>query len=272
MDLYTRTSYELAKKLTAQYSTSFSMSSRLFDARIRNHIYAIYGMVRIADEIVDTFKTAGAQQMLQDFQDQVLTACKTQHSTNPIIHAFADTAHRFGIDEALITPFFDSMETDLHAKTFSQQAYRKYIYGSAEVIGLMCLKVFVDNDAEQYQQLQHGAARLGAAYQKVNFLRDFAADHHTLGRVYFPGVTYKSFSEHDKQSITADIRKDFSETENALHKLPTNSRRAVTASYAYYRALLNKIDQTPVATLKQQRIRISNSQKVYLLARARVGL
>lgn len=266
MELYTATSYELSRLLTIRYSTSFSTSSKLFSAHIRPHIYAIYGLVRIADEIVDTYQGADAASKLDALEAEVDEAMRVQYSTNPIVHSFALTAVSYGIEKDLITPFFESMRTDLTAKTFSKKAYKTYIYGSAEVIGLMCLKVFCEQDDNLYASLEKGASALGAAYQKVNFLRDIASDHQERGRVYFPGVTFESFSEEDKLAIIEDIEADFTAAAPALEKLPANAKSAVSLSAAYYTELLNALRLTPAALIKVKRVRVSDSKKFKLLA------
>lgn len=271
MELYTKLSYDIATRLTTGYSTSFSLSSKLFAASLRPHIYAIYGMVRIADEIVDTYRQDDASEQLDEFERQVYDAVATGYSTNPALHAFGVTARAYGIDRTLIEPFFASMRVDLSAKKFTEKTYREYIYGSAEVVGLMCLKVFVDNDASLYERLHEGASALGAAYQKVNFLRDIRADHRELGRMYFPGVTYKSFDEHDKQHIVDDIAADFALADQALPLLPSSSRRAVAASRAYYGALFDKLARASVGDIKSRRIRVPDWYKLVLLARAAVS-
>lgn len=225
-------------------------------------------MVRIADEIVDTYRQGDAAAMLDDFESQVYASITTGYSTNPALHAFSQTAREYGIDETLIKPFFVSMRMDLSAKTFSDKQYRTYIYGSAEVVGLMCLRVFVAGDEKMYKASREGAAALGAAYQKVNFLRDIKADHEELGRMYFPGVTYRTFDEHDKQRIIDDIDRDFASAKAALPMLPGSSRRAVTASMYYYGELYKRLERASVADLKSHRIRVPNPQKFALLMKA----
>lgn len=271
MELYTKLSYDISTRLTTGYSTSFSLSSKLFAASLRPHIYAIYGMVRLADEIVDTYRQDDAAAQLDDFERQVYDALATGYSTNPALHAFGLTARKYDIDRTLIEPFFHSMRVDLTAKTFTEKAYREYIYGSAEVVGLMCLKVFVDNNPALYERLHDGASALGAAYQKINFLRDIRADHKQLGRMYFPGVTYKSFDEHDKQSIIDDIAADFAKADEALTQLPSSSRRAVSTSRAYYGALFDKLSHASVTDIKSRRIRVPNWYKIILLIKAAVS-
>lgn len=271
MDLYTNTSYELSRIITERYSTSFSMSARLFDTAIRTHIYAIYGLVRIADEIVDTYRGADAAKQLDDLRQQVDSACTVGYSTNPLVHAFALTARQYGIHADLYEPFFDSMTTDLTASSFTEAAYRQYIYGSAEVVGLMCLRVFVSNDQNEYERQCHAAAALGAAYQKINFLRDIKSDYGVLGRVYFPGLTFESFDDAAKQTIIKDIDQDLRIAVPGIAQLPTAARSAVQTSYRYYAELLEKLRTTPAATIKKTRIRLPNARKLWLLAQSKVG-
>lgn len=271
MQEYTATSYDLAKRLTNQYSTSFSMSSRLFDRSIQRYIYAIYAMVRLADEIVDTYRGDDANEQLGAFQREVFDSMNRGFSTNPFVHAFADTARRYGIDKQLITPFFTSMRSDLSPQIFDQRQYEQYIYGSAEVVGLMCLRVFVDGDQQRYDQLQVGARALGAAYQKVNFLRDIKEDYEQLGRVYFPGIAYDAFDDTSKRAIVETIEHDFAVAESYVQKLPQNARRAVATSYAYYDELLARLKQASATDIKARRIRVPNTRKVLLYAKARTG-
>lgn len=271
MDLYTSTAYQLARQLTERYSTSFSASSRLFTPPLRRHIYAIYGLVRIADEIVDTYKGTDAAQHLDALERSTYDALHSSYSTNPLIHAFAATARAYGIDQALIAPFFESMRIDLSPQTYTPELYEQYIFGSAEVVGLMCLKVFVDGDDAAYRRLEPGAKALGSAYQKVNFLRDCASDFHELGRLYFPGVDFATFSEEQKKAIVADIRSDFAEARTAIQALPVSCKKAVTLSYTYYLALLDRLERTSVKDLTSRRIRVSNIQKTFLYICVKAG-
>ncbi len=272
MELYERTSYEIAELLTKRYSTSFSMSSRLFSNEIRRHIYAIYGLVRIADEIVDTYKGDDCSTKLSELEREVGRAMKCGYSAYPVVYAFVSTARRYGITAQLVAPFFASMAMDISKHRYTNKEYETYIYGSAEVVGLMCLKVFVNGDAKAYRQLTKPARALGAAYQKVNFLRDFGTDVRELERVYFPGVEPDVFDEDTKQQIVRDIAADFNAAERGMSHLPRGSRRAVRASIYYYRSLLDKIERTPAEQVMDQRIRINNGKKLVLLARAWVGL
>lgn len=263
MELYDTTSYAASKLVTNAYSTSFGLSIRLFHASLRPHIYAIYGFVRIADEIVDSYDGPDQRDLLDNLELEAQDAIETGYSTNPIVHAFALTARRFNITDDLIAPFFDSMRMDLSPQTFDQTVYESYIYGSAEVVGLMCLKVFLNNEIA-YEELAKSAGKLGAAYQKVNFLRDIAADSKGLGRWYFPIGSATSFDETTKQTIIGDIRADFTAAQKGIADLPQSSRHAVTLSFRYYSQLLEKIEQTPASELLQTRIRINNAHKAKL--------
>jgi 15-cis-phytoene synthase len=267
MDHYTFVSYATAKHITKYYSTSFSLSSRLFDRGVRPHIYAIYGLVRVADEIVDTYRGEAAADELDTFEAATIEALKTGYSANPIIHAFVHTAREYGIDVTEIKPFFESMRRDLSKVAFTEQEYERYIYGSAEVVGLMCLKVFTEGNTKKYQELEAGAKALGSAYQKVNFLRDISNDVSRLGRVYFPNVADGALDEDQKAVIIADISKDFAVAETYISKLPSSARRAVKTSYLFYSKLLKKLARTPVNVLMKQRIRVSPGTKVCLFMR-----
>lgn len=264
MELYEKTSYELAQKLTTNYSTSFSLSSRLFDTSIRRHIYAIYGLVRVADEIVDTYQGKDADVLLNELEAHVYQQLKsdTPFSPNPIVHAFVLTAHKFAINRALIAPFFQSMRTDLTETSFTKEAYEEYIYGSAEVIGLMCLKVFTRGDRSSYKKLEKGAAALGSAYQKVNFLRDMKADYDERGRCYFPGVTFPNFNDTQKQSLEAEIEQEFLIAKDYIAQLPQAARRAVSTSYEYYWELLITIKKASAEDIKSRRLRVPSSKKL----------
>jgi len=265
MELYYQVSSELSERLTKRYSTSFTLSSYLFPLDIRRHIYAIYGLVRIADEIVDTYNGDGKDELLDALEKETYAAMNRGYSANPIVHAFAHTAQRYGITETLIQPFFESMHIDADPTRYNPDRYNEYIYGSAEVIGLMCLRVFVQGNNKEYDQLSSGAKRLGAAYQKVNFLRDMAEDYHDLGRIYFPNVSFERFSEDDKLAIIADIERDFTAAKPSVGKLPRSSRAAVTASMLYYEKLLEVLKRSSPETITTQRVRISNVQKIRLL-------
>jgi phytoene synthase len=276
MDSYKTISRDLSRRLTKFYSTSFSMASRLFADSIRSDIYAIYALVRIADEIVDNYDGPHQKLLLSNLEHEVYQAMDIGYSANTVVHAFADVAIRFTINKELIHPFFESMTMDIEpAISLSQNRYLKYIYGSAEVVGLMCLKVFCEADQHKYEQLAPSASHLGAAYQKVNFLRDLADDYKLLGRYYFPIASFETFSEETKTEIITDIANDFSLALPGIRALPATARPAVYASYRYFTALLKKLDRTPVTRLKDSRVRIPNAIKLSLLAqsliRSRLG-
>jgi phytoene/squalene synthetase len=272
MEKYTALSYQLAEQTTKSYSTSFSMSTRLFPVSIREHIYALYGLVRIADEIVDTYMGPDTEAALTELESQVLALITSDQpfSPNPIVHAFVVTARAFSIDSSLIQPFFDSMRTDIAARSFTQAAYQAYIYGSAEVIGLMCLKVFTNGDADVYNQLAPGAMALGRAYQKVNFLRDMKSDYQDRGRVYFPGVRYENFDDTQKQAIEQDIEKDFIVAREYIPALPTAARRAIQTSDAYYWQLFMSLKKASAKDISSRRIRVHDAKKLLLFAKAKV--
>lgn len=264
MDLYTKTSYELSRRLTLNYSTSFGQSTKLFSKDIQDDIFAIYGLVRIADEIVDTYEGSNKANLLTQLEKEVFSAIQNSYSPNPIVHSFALTAKRYGITDTLITPFFESMRMDLRPMKYSKTTYEAYIYGSAEVIGLMCLKVFCVNDPSAYKRLTAEAKALGSAYQKVNFLRDFGSDYQERHRIYFPEVTFENFDEATKNAIIKDIKMDFKKAKPALTKLPESARKAVTLSYSYYSQLLTVLENTPAEVIKTDRVRVSDFEKVKL--------
>lgn len=266
METYDSVSYELSKKITTSYSTSFSLSTRLFPPTTRLHIYAIYGLVRIADEIVDTYKGSDADMILESFRVDTYEGIKRGYSTNPIIHSFARTAKQYGIDKELIEPFFLSMAMDLRPLIYTNDLYRTYIHGSAEVIGLMCLKVFCEGDDKKYRKLSSGAQALGSAYQKVNFLRDIATDSKQLGRLYFPSYTFDSFDEQAKASVIRDIEHDFKDAARGIVLLPKQFRLPIQMSYTYYHKLLDTIKETPLDVLKEKRIRVGTVKKAVLMA------
>lgn len=268
MDLYTETSYELSRLLTLRYSTSFSQSSNLFSNDIRKHIFAIYGLVRIADEIVDTYTGEDKASLLKNLENEVAMATQTGYSTNPIVHAYAHTATTFALPPQLLRAFFVSMRMDLTKQTYTKKQYETYIYGSAEVIGLLCLKVFTYKDPDQYEALAPAAQALGSAYQKVNFLRDIASDHAEHGRVYFPGLQFENFNDTAKKAIIKDIKKDFARAKPALQQLPRSAQKAVSLSAAYYSELLNRLESAPAETIKTSRVRVPNSTKFQLLIKS----
>jgi len=265
MQLYSNTCMECSELITKRYSTSFSTGIRVFDKRFRAPIYAIYGFVRFADEIVDTFHDHPKPELLQRFRKDTYRAIEERISLNPVLQAFQQTVHRYSIEMELIDAFLDSMEMDLHHNRYEDSLYQKYIYGSAEVVGLMCLRVFVEGDDDMYQRLKEPARSLGSAFQKINFLRDMRSDFDDRGRVYFPGVDFTNFTLEDKIEIEADIKKDFDDALVGIVQLPKGARFGVYLAYVYYTNLFQKIKNAPVHRVTQERIRVPNGKKLYLL-------
>ncbi|HJW30996.1 MAG TPA: phytoene/squalene synthase family protein [Saprospiraceae bacterium] len=247
---------------TKAYSTSFSLGIMLLDRSIRGPIYAIYGFVRCADEIVDSFHGYDKKALLDNFRRETYQAIDERISLNPILNAFQAVVHRYKIRRAWIDIFLDSMEMDLMKRVYNENSFREYILGSAEAVGLMCLHVFVDGDEEQFLRLQPHAMRLGAAFQKVNFLRDVKKDHEELGRMYFPGVDLRTFSVEQKQEIEWEIESDFTEALKGIRLLPPGSRNGVYVAYRYYLRLFRKIRRLPPHRILQGRIRIPNALKL----------
>ncbi len=264
-DTYNAAAQATARLVMQRFSTSFGLASRLFDSSIRQDIYNVYGLVRVADEIVDSYLGSDARAQLDALETEVYAAVSSGFSTNLIVHAYCLSARKYTIDNALVKAFFASMRMDLTPETYKTTEYETYIYGSAEVIGLMCLAVFCQGDAAQYAELSPGASALGAAFQKVNFLRDMAADHELLGRYYFPVGTYEGFDETTKLAIITDIKADFVIARNAIGQLPATAQPAVRAAYRYFLELLNKLGDTPAAEIKTTRIRVSNKRKLQIL-------
>ena len=266
--LYSQTCMDCSKLITNRYSTSFSLGIRVFDKRFRAPIYAIYGFVRFADEIVDTFHEYPKAELLKQFRLDTYEAIEKQISLNPVLQAFQETVHQYKIDRELIDAFLDSMEMDLHFHTYEDRLYKKYIYGSAEVVGLMCLRVFCEGDEAYYQHLKEPACSLGSAFQKINFLRDMKSDYDDRGRVYFPGVDFTKFTLTDKLQIEEDIKKDFDDAYKGIIQLPKGARFGVYLAYVYYTNLFQKIKSATPAKVKQERIRVNDSKKIYLLFRS----
>jgi len=266
--LFDETSIAMSRRLALNYSTSFSLGIRLLSKECRWAIFSIYGLVRVADEIVDTFHGYNKEQMLMDFKSQTYQAMEEGISTNPVLHAFQLAANQYGVGKELIEPFFNSMEEDLDTSSHNAQSYSEYIYGSAEVVGLMCLKVFCNGNEEQYNHLVPFARSLGAAFQKVNFLRDIRSDVEERGRVYFPGVDFNHFSDSDKYEIIHDVKNDFAHAYQGIVQLPVGCRLGVYTAYIYYLKLLEKIERTTAVDILESRIRIPNTQKIALLAQS----
>jgi len=266
--LFDETSIAMSRRLALNYSTSFSLGIRLLSKECRWAIFSIYGLVRVADEIVDTFHGYNKEQMLMDFKSQTYRAMEEGISTNPVLHAFQLAANQYGVGKELIEPFFNSMEEDLDTSSHNAQSYSEYIYGSAEVVGLMCLKVFCNGNEEQYNHLVPFARSLGAAFQKVNFLRDIRSDVEERGRVYFPGVDFNQFSDSDKYEIIHDVKNDFAHAYQGIVQLPVGCRLGVYTAYIYYLKLLEKIERTTAVDILESRVRIPNTQKIALLAQS----
>ena len=265
-NLHDQVSFSCSKLVTKSYSSSFSRAILLFPEDIRAAIYNIYGFVRFADEIVDTFHDYPKRELMDDFMKQYEDAMKKGISLNPILHSFTQTVKKYKIDQSLIDAFIDSMYKDLGEINYQDRAeYDAYIYGSAEVVGLMCLKVFVEGDAKEFKKLEPFAKSLGAAFQKINFLRDIQADFLVLNRMYFPGVDFNNFSLEDKKTIEKDIAYDFEQALIGIKMLPISSKLAVFMAYRYYINLFRKIKNTEPNVLLTKRIRVSNARKAYLM-------
>ena len=264
--LFNDISQEFSKLVTIKYSTSFSLATKTLNSSIRSHIYNIYGFVRFADEIVDTFHEFPKKELLENFENNLFMALKNKISLNPILNSFQLTVNKFDIDYSLIESFLKSMKWDLNKKKYnSQKEFNEYIYGSADVVGLMCLKVFVNGNPKKYKELVPNAMALGSAFQKVNFLRDLKDDHENLNRSYFPNIDFANFSEESKKNIINEIKKDFELALKGIKKLPNSSKLGVYTAYKYYLKLLQKLEKTPSLKIKSTRIRIPNYQKVNLL-------
>jgi phytoene/squalene synthetase len=263
--LFDQISQEMSELTTKRYSTSFSLGISFLDKEIQKPIYAIYGFVRFADEIVDTFHGYDKEKLLADFKVQTYEAIAAGISLNPILNSFQWAVNRYQISADLIDTFLDSMEMDLQKQTYDQGKYETYILGSAEVVGLMCLKVFVEGDQDQYEQLKPYAMKLGAAFQKINFLRDLKADYQELGRTYFPGINLAQFNNAIKKEIEADIALDFQMGYEGILLLPRKARFGVYMAYKYYFKLFKKIKSTPAEMVLNERIRIPNYRKMRIL-------
>jgi len=256
MNLYDKTCFECSKLVTEKYSTSFSSGIKAFHKRFRNPIYGVYGFVRYADEIVDTFHGHDKAQLMGDFKLETFKAISQNISLNPILHSFQHTVNQYNIEPGLIEHFLYSMAMDLDKKTYTDADYKAYIHGSSEVIGLMCLRIFCEGDEELYQSLLPMARSLGAAFQKLNFLRDMKADHEERGRTYFPNIDFINFTDTDKQQIEADIQVDFDEALKGIRLLPRGTKLGVYIAYNYYLQLFKKIKTISAQALLQKRVRI----------------
>lgn len=263
--LFDELSYTVSKETTKKYSTSFSLGILALSTPIRNAIYAIYGYVRLADEIVDSFHGYDKERLLRRFRNDTWISLDEKISLNPIFQSFQQTVHDYRIDEKLIDQFLKSMEMDLEKIEYNSDLYQEYILGSAEVVGLMCLQVFVNGDQEEYERLKPFAMKLGSAFQKVNFLRDLKDDHDILGRCYFPDLDISCFDNDIKHSIEKDIENEFNEALEGIKKLPPTSRFGVYLAYRYYVSLFRKIKRRSAKTIMNERVRISNGAKLSLM-------
>lgn len=270
MQLFHQLSNECSKLTTEKYSTSFSGAILLLHADMRKPIYNIYGFVRFADEIVDTFHDFDKAGLLEDFKRQTYEALEKGISLNPILHSFQQTINKYQIDRALVDAFFSSMEMDLHRHSYDMQGFQQYIYGSAEVVGLMCLYVFCNGDKKKFEQLKPHAQALGAAFQKINFLRDSKADYQNLKRTYFPAVDFNNFTAQCKQQIEDDIQYDLQKAYEGIVQLPLTARYGVYLAYKYYLSLFKKIKRTEANKLLSKRIRITDYHKAFIFLRTGV--
>jgi 15-cis-phytoene synthase len=269
MELYTNIAFKTSELVTKTYSTSFSIAISCLPYETKKAIYAIYGFVRFADEIVDTFEKTQQKNLIRDFEADYQKALETGISMNPILHAFVLTIQKYDIPLNLVDSFLHSMKLDLDKQIYTTDAeLREYIYGSADVVGLMCLHVFVNGDKNTYTDLLLPAKRLGSAFQKVHFLRDLKADFEHLGRAYFPDFSLETFNEAKKRSIINDMETDFIEARKGISELPGKTKLAVYIAYLYFYELLKKIKKTPVHAILEARIRVSDTKKIALFAKA----
>lgn len=270
--IFDKVSFECSKTVTESYSTSFALATKMLAPSIRKDIYNIYGFVRFADEIVDTFHDYDKEKLFNAFQKDLEDSLADRISLNPILNAFQHTFHRYGIPRHLVDAFMKSMRMDLDKQVYATHAeFKEYIYGSADVVGLMCLRVFVNGDDRRYEVLKDSAMALGSAFQKVNFLRDLKADYEDLNRSYFPNTNLLQLDEASKQRIVEEIREDFRKGYEGIAKLPNEAKFGVYTAYKYYYQLLRKLQKTPSLQIKNARIRVPNYQKFGLLATSYVN-
>lgn len=262
--LYDKVSFKCSKLVTHNYSTSFSLGISFLSKKFRKPVYSVYGFVRFADEIVDTFHDYNKQELFDRFRQETYQAVEDKISLNPILNSFQHAVNEFNIERELIDTFLKSMEMDLTGLSYDQEGYEEYILGSAEVVGLMCLRIFCNGDNAMYESLKYGAMRLGSAFQKINFLRDLQQDYKELGRTYFPGVDISQFGEINKKQIEEDIAQDFKDGYEGIKNLPKDARFGVYMAYVYYYSLFRKIQGIPPRQIMNQRIRISNRRKYML--------
>ena len=270
-NIFDEVSYSCSENVTKTYSTSFSLATRLLSENIRKHIYNIYGFVRFADEIVDSFHDYNKTELFNDFSDDLEKALANKIHLNPILNSFQHTFHKYNIDKDLVDSFMKSMRMDLTKKKYSTvKEYKEYIYGSADVVGLMCLKVFVQGDSKLYNKLKNNAMKLGSAFQKVNFLRDLKADKEDLNRTYFPNTKFEKLNESEKNEIINEIENDFKDGLEGIKQLPLDAKFGVFMAYRYYNQLLKKLKKTPATEIINRRIRVPNLKKIELLTRSYV--
>ncbi len=270
--IYDTLSRNCSKSVTQAYSTSFSTATRMLAPSIRQDIYNIYGFVRLADEIVDTFHKYDKERLFNDFEKDLHRAIFDKISLNPILNSFQETVHKYDIPPNLYKSFMESMREDLYKKDYlSFEDYKKYIYGSADVVGLMCLKVFVKGDRQQYETLKESAMSLGSAFQKVNFLRDLKADYEELNRSYFPQANFEQLDEAGKKQIIDEIEEDFRKGLKGIIHLPVEAKFGVYTAFVYYKKLLYKLKKTPPMEIKSRRIRVPNYEKFGLLAKSYIS-
>ena len=266
--LFDKSSIDCSKRITINYSTSFSLAIKMLSPKIQNDIYAVYGFVRCADEIVDSFDGYDQAQLLMEFETEFHKAYDRKISINPILNAFQDVVHRFDMME-LVIPFLKSMRMDLNKKEYlTKKEYEEYIFGSADVVGLMCLKVFVKGDKERYNQLKDSAMKLGSAFQKVNFLRDLKHDYETLGRIYFPNVNLVTLSNEEKNTIIKEIEADFEMALIGIKNLPSEAKFGVFTAYKYYKSLLKKISKTQPEEILNTRLRVDDFTKLFIIGKS----
>ena len=271
-NLFDEVSFKCSKIVTKSYSTSFSLAVYMLAPSIRPAIYSIYGFVRFADEIVDSFHGYDKEDLINDFENEYYKGYKNNISLNPILNSFQQTVKKYNITDDLVKAFLKSMKLDLVKLDYNNTAeYEEYIYGSADVVGLMCLKVFVNGDEERYNALKSEAMRLGSAFQKVNFLRDLKDDNLILNRNYFPGINFSTFNEENKIAIINEIENDFKVAYQGIVKLPLEAKFGVYTAFVYYKKLLKKLENTPSHKIGTTRIRVSNYSKASLLAQSFVS-
>jgi phytoene/squalene synthetase len=264
--LFDTVSHKTSKLVTRNYSTSFSLGIRFLNKNLHDPIYAIYGFVRFADEIVDSFHDYDKAVLLEEFKRDTYLSIERKISLNPILNSFQEVVNKYAIEKELIDSFLKSMEMDLEQKEYTPESYKAYILGSAEVVGLMCLRVFTARNNQLFEELKPFAMSLGSAFQKINFLRDLNADYLGMGRIYFPNLNIDALNDHTKFEIENDIEKDFDKGFAGIKKLPKNARFGVYVAYIYYRSLFKKIKKLKAKHILQKRIRIPNSQKMVLFA------